>query len=231
MKKLSLLALLCMMGVAAQAVLIDDFSGDLSAWTGTVILDNANSAVQNTSAWQITSGALQLNTTVRDGTSVEQWAMIRNGLSLGVGQELQLDVSHTLASQDIGLYVGGTAPTFNVRRDYIAIYARHTAELFTRGFDGTTEYGQVGWIKPAYEKLFIARIDSNVFEVGYYEGGVRNVMVTRTPATANAATVVGIYADVRGVGVLGNADNLTIVPEPATLALLGLGLLISRKRK
>ena len=88
------------------------------------------------------------------------------------------------------------------------MYARNTGEVFSRGFDGTTEYGQVGWVSPAYEKLFIARTNTNTFEAGYYEGGVRTVLVTRTPTVANAAAYVGFYADVRAVGVLGDLDNL-----------------------
>lgn len=229
MKKLSVMALVCVMAVAAQAVLIDDFSGDLSNWTSTVILD-AGGTGSNTAAWQISGGVLQLNTTAYDG--IEQGAMIYNGLSLAVGEEVQIDVTHTGASQDIGLYVGGTTPVTGTRYDYISVYARSSGELFTRGFDGSTEYGQVGWIKPAYEKLFVARVDTNVYQVGYYEAGVRNIMVTRTPAYANDADVIGIYTDVRAVGVLGSVDNLTIVPEPATLVLMGLGsLLFARKRK
>lgn len=210
-KYLACLVGICVIGLSAQAYVIDRFDGDLSQWTSTVILDNQNSAVQNTSAWQITNGVLQLATTVVDGTSVEQYAMIRSGLALGVGEELQADFTHSTASQDIGLYVGGTAPTFNVRRDYISVYARSTGELFSRGFDGTTEYAQVGWISPAYEKLFIARIAANTFEAGYYENGIRNVMVTRTPAFANEADVVGFYADVRALGTLGDTDNLTLL--------------------
>jgi hypothetical protein len=233
MKKMLAVVAVCLMAAAAQATvgLVDDFSGTLSGWTGTVILDNANTAVQNTSVWEIASGALQLNTTVRDGSSVEQWAMIKSGISLGVGEELQVDITRNTATQDLGLYVGGTTPTFNVRKDYIAVYARNGGQLFTRGFDGTTEYGQVGWISPAYQKLFIARIAANSFEVGYYAGGIRNIMTTRTPTTANEADVIGIYADVRGTGILSYADNLRIVPEPATLMLLGLGGLLLKRRR
>lgn len=229
MKKLGALVLVIAFAAAAQAELfLDDFSGDLSAYTSTVILD-ANGGSQNTASWQIGGGALQLNTTAYDG--IQQYAMIRDGLSLAVGEELQVDIAVTGASQDIGLYVGGTTPVAGVRQDYIAMYARSTGELFSRGFDGTSEYGQVGWISPAYEKLFIARTDVNTFEVGYYEAGARNVLTTRNPSYANAATVCGFYADVRAAGVLGNADNLTVVPEPTTALLLGLGSLALIRRR
>jgi hypothetical protein len=207
MKKLMVsLVCLCVISLSAQAYVVEKFSGDLSQWTSTVILDNQNAAVQNTASWQITNGALQLVTTVVDGTSVQQYAMIRSGLALGVGEEIQLDIVHTPDSQDIGLYVGGTTPTFNARRDYVAIYGRNNGQVFSRGFDGTGEFGLSGGTSPTYSKLFIART-----ETGYYDtAGVRTIVVTRTPATANAATVVGIYADVRAVGTLGNADNLTL---------------------
>ncbi|HRS72070.1 MAG TPA: PEP-CTERM sorting domain-containing protein [Anaerohalosphaeraceae bacterium] len=231
MKRLGILLLLGMIG-AAQAVLIDDFSGDLSAYTSTVILD-ANGGGANTAAWQISGGTLQLNTTVYDG--IEQYAMIYSGLTLGIGQELQADVViGATGSQDIGLYVGGTTPTTGVRRDYIAMYRRSSGQLFSRGFDGTTEYTLAGnWTNNIpITALFIARIAENTYEAGWYDGATRNVLVTRTPAYANDADVIGFYADVRGVGIVGSLDNLRIVPEPATLTLLGLGTgLLARKRK
>jgi hypothetical protein len=233
MKKACVLMLMCMMGVAAQAVLIDSFDGDLSAYTSTVILD-ANGGGPNTAAWQNSGGTLQLNTTAYDG--IEQYAFIRSGLSLGVGQELQVDVVvGATGTQDIGLYVGGTTPQTGVRKDYIAMYRRNSGQLFSRGFDGTTEYGLAGnWTNNIpISKLFIARTDVNTYEAGWYDGETRNILVTRTPAFANEGDVVGFYADVRGTGVVGSLDNLTlIVPEPATMMLMGLGaLLFARKRK
>ncbi len=206
-RNLTCLLWICALGLTARAFIIDDFSGGLGDWTSTVILD-ANGGAANTAAWQITDGKLQLNTTGYDG--IQQYAMIRSGLALGIGQELRMVAVHTAAQQDIGLYVGGTAPTAGVRRDYVSVYARHTGELFTRGFDGTAEYGQVGWISPAYTKLFIARTAVNTFEAGYYDATGRHVMVTRTPTTANAATVCGLYADVRATGVLGDVDYIEL---------------------
>jgi hypothetical protein len=224
MKKISAVLVACSIGVAAQAQLVDDFSGDLSAYTSTVILD-ANGGGANTAAWQITGGGLELSTTAFDG--IEQYAFINGGLTLNVGFEVQMDLTHSGASQDLGLYVGGTAPVAGTREDYVAVYARDNGQLFSRGFDGTTEYGLAGGSSPAYDSLFIARSGANTYEAGYYEGATRNVVVTRTPTFANEGDVVGFYADVRAAGTLGLGDNLTIaaIPEPTTYALLGLGLL------
>jgi hypothetical protein len=233
MKKVCVLMLVGLIGVAAQAVLIDNFSGDLSAYTNTVILDD-NKGASNVSSWQIADGVLQISTTVYDG--IEQHAFIRSGLSLGIGQELQADVVvGATGTQDIGLYVGGTTPQTGVRKDYVAMYRRNNGQLFSRGFDGTTEYPLAGnWTNNIpIDTLFIARIAENTYEAGWYYQGTRNVLTTRTPAYANAGTVVGFYADVRGAGVVGSLDNLRIlVPEPATMGLLGLGaFLAARKRK
>lgn len=219
MKKLVMGAMALSLAASSQAVLIDDFSDTgVSEYTATVILD-ANGGGANTFAVQSPSGTLEVNTSTYDG--IEQMAIVRNGLSLAVGEEVQIDLTHSGASQDIGLYVGGTTPVAGTRQDYVAVYARGNGQVFSRGFDGTSEYGLAGGSSPAYTQLFIARTASNTYEAGYYDAGGRNIVVTRTPTTANDADVVGFYTDIRGAGTLGNVDNLTVIPEPATMGLIG----------
>ena len=203
--------LVCTAAVFVQAAVIDDFDdGDLSDWTSTVILD-ASGGDSNTSGWQISGGVMQLVTSLYDG--IEQYALIKTGVSLAVGEELQVKMSHTGASQDLGLYVGGTTPVTGMREDYIAVYARSNGQVYSRGFDGTSEYGLAGGSSPAYDRLFIARTADNVYEAGYYEAGTRNIITTRSPSSPNVATVIGFYADVRDVGTLGDLDNLAIVTD------------------
>lgn len=203
-----------------DAQIIDDFSGDLSNWTSTVILD-AENAGANTAAFVINAaGQLELETTVYDG--IEQYAFIYNGLSLNVGDEVVLDVPiPVIGNRNLGLYVGGSAPVpavFDVatRADYITCYSGTNFNIATRGFDGTTEYGNTQSNVEGNETIFIAQPAANTFEVGTYSpAGERLVFETRTPAFANTATFVGIYADVREAGTLGTADNFRIQPIPA----------------
>ncbi len=193
--------------VFAATVLLDGFSGDLSAYTHTRILDTDGGS-HNTASWQISGGALVLNTSTAV-SGAEQYAFIRDGLSLAVDDEIQADFSVS-GSQDLGLYVGGTTPATDVREDYIAVYARGNGQLYSRGLDGTAEYALAGGGAPAYDKLFIKRVAANTYEAGYYDGTNRTVIVTRTPSTPNDGDVVGFYADVRATGILGSADNLTL---------------------
>ncbi len=201
------LAVLLVQAAFASPLLLDDFSGDLSAYTSTRILD-ANGGAHNTATWEISGGALQLNTSSYDG--IEQYAFIRSGLSLAVEEEIQADFSVS-GNQDLGLYVGGTTPATDVRQDYVAVYVRNDGSVYSRGFDGTSEYGLVGAGSPTFDKLFIKRTAINTYEAGYYDGTNRSVIVTRTPSTPNDGDVVGFYADVRAAGILASADNFTLL--------------------
>ena len=94
-------ALVLGLAAASQAVVIDDFSGDLSNWSNTVILDTGDDGTYSTDSWGISDGALSLVTTVQD--DIQQAAYIYNGLSLSIGEELQIDIGALGDSQDVGL--------------------------------------------------------------------------------------------------------------------------------
>jgi hypothetical protein len=217
MKKVLLLTLIAMLAVSAQATIIDDFSGDLSAYTNTVILD-ASGTGSNTAAWQIADGKLEYNTTSYDG--IEQAAFIISGYTLDVGEELQVQITHT-GNQDIGLYVGGAAPTTGVRESYVNVYARNATkglEVLSRGFTyilgGSHEMNLKGGPTSAFDTLFIKRDAVNDFEAGYYNGSTRVVIADRNGLTDIDGSYIGFYSDVRAAGILGTADNLAIVSEP-----------------
>jgi hypothetical protein len=245
-KALFISGLLALAGTAQAALttVLDDFSGSLSNWNTTVILNNST-APFNTAALAINSGQLSFSTSSYDG--IEQAAHIFNNRSLAIGEELQLDLSSDiLGSQDIGLYVGITPTAVtgagSARASYVAIYKRFDEEVFSRGFAGTTEYALARTNSAnATTTLFIARTAADTFEAGYYSAvdATRTVLTTRTDAT-NTAVAIGIYTDVRAAGTLSGVDNFRIydaaaVPEPSSFAalagLVGLGFAATRRRR
>ncbi|MGC3956557.1 MAG: PEP-CTERM sorting domain-containing protein [Verrucomicrobiota bacterium] len=228
MKKFSLITALCLAGAVSQAQLvIDDFSGNLSAYTATRILKATPAAANNTYAWEISNGALRINTSTYGG--IEQYALTRTDFPLSVGFELSATYSASdLGSQDLGLYVGAGAPTADVRANYVSIYMRNNGQLYSRGFNGTTELSLSGGSTPTgLLSLFVARTGVSTFDLGWYDGNGRNILASRTMTSTTIGDAIGFYGDVRALGLRGSMDNLTItaIPEPTAAALLGLGSL------
>jgi hypothetical protein len=224
MKNTAAFLLACSLALAAQGqVVVDNFSGNLSAYTATRILKATPAAADNVWAWQIESGRLQLNTTTY--AAIEQFALTRTDFTLQIGWELKADFAAAYTgTQDIGLYVGAGHPTSGIRADYINIYMRNNGQIYSRGFNGTVELTLAGGATVAPSQLFVARTGETTFDLGYYIGETRTVLASRTMTNAAIGNSIGFYADVRGVGVVGAMDNLSLVPEPSTYALLLGGL-------
>ena len=227
-----LITALCLSGVIAQAQLIDSFSGDLSAYTATRILKATPAAANNVYSWEISDGALRISTSTYN--AIEQFALTRTDFTLSIGAELTATYNPlNLNSQDIGLYVGAGTPTADVRADYLNVYVRNNGQIFTRGFNGTSEVSLAGGATPAnISSLFIARTAADTFELGYYDGAIRNLLATRTVGNTSIGNAIGFYADIRGAGIRGTLDNLAI-PEPSVAALLGVGAvaMIAKRRR
>lgn len=228
--------------VNAQFVtILDDFSG-ASSFTQTVILDTANPAVNSNTVLQSVGDAGNFNTTMVD--AIEQSAWIFPGQSLAIGDTLALDVS-IVGNQDVGIYVGDTAPTAataavnDARADFVIAFARTATQAANAVFDDTFPGGNTGNLGGVntFDGVFITHTAQDSFDLGFINGGVFTTERSFTADGGNSASVIGLYTDIRGNGDLGTFDNFRIispVPEPMSAALAGLGLIfvsVFRRRR
>jgi PEP-CTERM motif len=242
MKKLIALAAATLaVSLTAQAQLIDDFSVlGLGEYTQTRILDNG--ITEANVSFSDASGALAAS---YGGTvaAAEQVVLLRSDFSLAVGSILRLDVSFTnqTSQMDFGLAVGSTAtptsvvnPTPTDTRtnfNWAAVYVRPSQDVVRNATANNgvlvTGTGISNAVETTVSQLYIQRNSSTDFTFGFYDTSlVRHDIRSVTFAATDVGTAVGFYADLRAVGgTLGDLDNLRmeVIPEPSTLALLGLG--------
>lgn len=204
-----------------ETTLVDDFNTPgLGQYNFAKVLDQGTTT---NVAFSDASGTIAVDSTGSDGA--EQVLLLRNDMTLSQGQELQIDVPTVLGDfgqpRDFGLAVGqnhadlGNGVTGDNRNtgDFLFVSWRNPPDhLNSRGFNGNAEVGQVQAFGAASDRLFIARLENDDIEFGYYSGGTRVVMRTETPATTAIYDNIGFYADLRadGDGFTG-ADNLRLV--------------------
>ena len=125
MKKIAVMLAVCVMAAGAQAVIVEDFSGDLSEWTSTVILDN-NGGASNLPPGRSPAGT-PAHTTAFDGLSSMPYPQRSESCRR---RGTPVDVIVGQPDPRYRLYVGGTEPQTG-SQDYIAMYRRNSGQLFS----------------------------------------------------------------------------------------------------
>ena len=232
MKKLPIfLSALSMILIASQAmaIVVDDFSGDLSAYAKSVVLTNSGDDEAMSLAmtnFTTSNGELNLASWVSNSKAY-QTVFLRDDYSLGVGQRLQVDLTGldlSLDTFEIGLCVAGQKSyTFGEpRQNYFTcgLYDTNISDDCSARsviFDGTTqsEPGRTA-LRSTTTGFYIDRLTETTYASGFLstDGAERTITVSEYSGGANA---VGFYVDTRRVAAsLAAFDNLEIVDAPTT---------------
>lgn len=226
--------------MAGPIGLVDDFAdASLAEYTHYKILDQGGGETNISPS----SPSGELIVTSIGSSGAEQVLFFRSDVTLGVGEELQVDGPPTPvgSTNDFGLAIGATPTSLGdpeagdnrSAADYLFVSYRSATQLNHRGFLGGSEIGQHQAFSVNADRLFIARPALNSVELGWYDGATRNIIHASDPNPAEYTNVpnlnlfdnIGFYFDLRSDGAGYNGlDNLRIVPEPATAMLAMLAL-------
>jgi len=233
-------ALLAVGSMTANAALIDDFdTPGLGEYTFSKVLDQGD----GTTNVSFTDAAGTIDVTSTGTSGAEQVLLLRSDAPLEQGREIQISAPTTFNNRDFGLAIGqahpdlgnGVAGDNRAGFDHVFMAWRNLTQLNSRGFAGGADVGLGQEFGVNAEALFIARLENDDIEMGWYDGGTRNVSRTITPPNLDIFSHVGFYADLRGDGEgFAGADNFANVPEPASIALACLsvfGMAAIRRRK
>jgi hypothetical protein len=249
MNKLSVIMLAGLMGVAAQAQVIDPLTGGLGGYTDTLILDNSGGA--SSLSFTDPSAGLQVNY-VGTVAEAEQALFLAPANSFSttfaVGDMLTVNtavLTNGFPQEDFGLAISATATppaavgtvvgtgvstranfdwaSISLRPSQTAIRANSSVSGLLTTSASALNIGNTANIS----ELYIEWNSINVFTLGFVSNSIPYVdeMVTFS-GTSTIGAAIGFYGDVRASGVsIGDFTDLSIqpIPEPATIALCGVG--------
>ncbi|HUC83845.1 MAG TPA: hypothetical protein VL970_01530, partial [Candidatus Acidoferrales bacterium] len=237
------------MAVQTQAqTVIDPLNGTVSIPYSTyLILDNSDGAGEGVSFGESSSGLSA--SYVGTGTSAEQALYLAPATSFSstfsVGDTLMVDspLAASSTAEDLGLAISASNPSvasaansWNARPtfDYLSISVRPSGTspggtLRVNTSSGGSVVTSSFNLDPTLpiDALYIDWVSGTTFSFGYIDGSGNNVPDGSFTfgGASTIGTDIGFYGDLRATGTsLGDFSNLTIVPEPSTMALCGTGL-------
>ena len=237
-KTISALTLACSAAVATQAQVIDPLNGNGGiSYTTYLVNDGSGGAGDGVS---FTQGGSGLTANYVGGAAFAEQALYLAPVTafsttFVVGDTLELSVSQPASStpMDIGLAISGSNPVAGSRTafDWASVSVRPSQTSIRNNSDVSgalvTGANVINGVAPtSVSALYIQWVSADVFNLGYID--TSSVQHQSESVTFNAGSSIGseigIYGDLRAVGnSLGPVSNLTIVPEPSTLALCGMG--------
>ena len=222
-------------GTAGADLLLDDFTDDTLSSEYVQSTVDTFGAGETLYSFDTTTNDNQLTVLSDSGAVGNQNELLRDDVSLDIGETLLVDVDPSNVSRDLtGLSIYTTKTPANRNSSIVIGYSGSLGNLLSWYFNdsGTFTFGFHGAPTGIVESFFIERTGADTFDLGYINTDsdsfvVRTVDTTGQTAPGNA---VGVHVDLNPDSSA-IFDNLRIIPEPASLVLLGLGGLLMLRRR